>query len=151
MASERISPDHSHGTHRWASASQRSGCHFQWRFGCTLGGRHTGRRYDRYRYEDAEYLSGKTGDANAWLHSEKEHIIERFSRPSKNYLTYQLTVDDPEVLVKPYTSAPHTWTLAQDPNDVWTEYICTTNEDPEFWKNVDQKTKEEYEKSGREK
>jgi hypothetical protein len=94
---------------------------------------------------------GKTGDANAWLHSEKEHVIERFSRPSNNYLTYQVTVEDPEVLVKPFTSAPHTWTLAQDPNDVWTEYICTSNEDSDFWKSVDQKTKEEYEKSGREK
>jgi len=94
---------------------------------------------------------GKTGDANAWLHSEKEHVIERFSRPSKNYVMYQITVEDPEVLVKPFTSAPHAWTLAQDPNDVWTEYICTSNEDPEFWKNVDEKTKAEYEKSGREK
>jgi len=92
---------------------------------------------------------GKTGDANAWLHSDKEHIIERFSRPSKNYLTYQITVEDPVVLMKPFTSAPHTWTLAQDPNDVWTEYNCTSNEDPEFWKKVDQKTKDEYEKSGR--
>jgi len=92
---------------------------------------------------------GKTGDANAWLHSEKEHVIERFSRPSKNYLVYQLTVEDPEVLVKPFVSAPHTWTLAQDPNDVWTEYICTSNEEPEFFKKLDDKTKEEYEKSGR--
>jgi len=92
---------------------------------------------------------GKTGDANAWLHSEKEHVIERFSRPSKNYVMYQVTVEDPEVLVKPFTSAPHAWTLAQGPNDVWTEYICTSNEDSDFWKNVDAKTKEEYEKSGR--
>ena len=92
---------------------------------------------------------GKTGDANAWLHSEKEHVIERFSRPSKNYLIYQITVEDPVVLQKPFVSAPHVWTLAQDPNDVWTEYICTSNEEPEFWKNVDQKTKDEYEKSGR--
>jgi hypothetical protein len=92
---------------------------------------------------------GRPGDSNAWLHSEKEHVIERFSRPSKNYLTYQVTVEDPEVLVKPFHSAPLMWTLAQDPNDEWSEYICTSNEDPEFWKNVDQKTKEEYEKSGR--
>ena len=92
---------------------------------------------------------GRTGDANAWLHSEKEHVIERFSRPSKNYLIYQITVEDPVVLAKPFTSAPHTWTLAQDPNDVWTEYLCTSNEEPDFWKNVDQKTKDEYEKSGR--
>ena len=92
---------------------------------------------------------GRTGDANAWLHSEKEHVIERFSRPSKNYLIYQLTVEDPDVLVKPFVSAPHMWTLAQDPNDVWTEYICTANEEPEFFKKLDDKTKEEYEKSGR--
>ena len=97
------------------------------------------------------YSVGKTGEASAWLHSEKEHVIERFSRTSKNYVTYQITVEDPVVLVKPFTSAPHVWTLAQDPNDVWTEYICTANEEPEFWKNVDQKTKDEYEKSGREK
>jgi hypothetical protein len=92
---------------------------------------------------------GRTGDANAWLHSEKEHVIERFSRPSKNYLMYTLTVEDPEVLVKPFTSAPHAWTLAQDPNDVWTEYICTANEEPDVYKNLDAKTKEEYERSGR--
>ncbi|HZJ30909.1 MAG TPA: hypothetical protein VFD21_05035 [Vicinamibacterales bacterium] len=92
---------------------------------------------------------GRTGDANAWLHSEKEHVIERFSRPSKNYLMYTLTVEDPEVLVKPFTSAPHAWTLAQDPNDVWTEYICTANEEPDVYKNLDQKTKQEYERSGR--
>ena len=50
---------------------------------------------------------------------------------------------------KPFVSAPHMWTLAQDPADVWTEYLCTSNEEPDFWKNVDQKTKDEYEKSGR--
>jgi len=92
---------------------------------------------------------GRTGDANAWLHSEKEHVIERFSRPSKNYLMYQLTVEDPEVLTKPFTSAPHVWTLAQDPNDVWTEYICTANEEPEVYKNLDAETKRDYERGGR--
>ena len=39
---------------------------------------------------------GRTGDANAWLHSEKEHVIERFSRPSKNYLMHQVTVEIPK-------------------------------------------------------
>jgi hypothetical protein len=33
------------------------------------------------------------------------------------------------VLLKPLVSAPHTWTLAQDPNDVFSEYLCTANED----------------------
>lgn len=92
---------------------------------------------------------GLPGDANAWLHSDQEHVVERFSRPSKNYLTYQVHVEDPQVLVKPFTSAPLTWTLAQDPKDVWTEYICTENEDPETYKKIDQKTKDEYENSGK--
>ena len=98
---------------------------------------------------DTRMRNMSVGRTGGWLHSEKEHVIERFSRPSKNYLIYQLTVEDPEVLVKPFVSAPHVWTLAQDPNDVWTEYICTTNEDPDVYKNLDQKTKDEYEKGGR--
>ena len=89
---------------------------------------------------------GVPGDAAAWLHSDQEHVIERFSRPSKNFVTYQVHVEDPVVLVKPFTSAPLTWSLAQDPNDVWTEYICTGNEDADTWKNMDKKVKDEYEK-----
>ena len=88
---------------------------------------------------------GKFGDANAWTHSEKEHVIERFSRPSKNYLSYQVSVEDPLVLVKPFHSVPYTFTLAQRTGDVWTEYLCTANEEPEFWKNADPTHKENYE------
>jgi hypothetical protein len=93
---------------------------------------------------------GQPGDAYAWLHSEKEHVIERFTRSSMNYIMYQVTVEDPVVLVKPFTSAPLAWSLAQDPSDVWTEYICSeNNEDPDTYKNIDQKTKDEYEKGNK--
>ena len=89
---------------------------------------------------------GIPGDAAAWLHSDKEHVIERFTRTSMNYLSYQVIVDDPVVLMQPFTSAPLTWTLAQDPNDVWTEYICSeNNEEPDVYKKIDEKTKDEYE------
>ena len=89
---------------------------------------------------------GIPGDAAAWLHSDKEHVIERFTRTSTNYLSYQVIVDDPVVLMQPFTSAPLTWTLAQDPNDVWTEYICSeNNEEPDVYKKIDAKTKDEYE------
>jgi len=88
---------------------------------------------------------GQTGDANAWTHSDQEHVIERFSRPSKNYLTYQVTVEDPVVLMKPLVVVPHTWSLAQRADDIWTEYKCTGNEEPEFWKNIDPQWKHEYE------
>jgi hypothetical protein len=88
---------------------------------------------------------GRTGDANAWTHSKEERVIERFTRNSKNYLTYQLTVIDPVVLEKPFTSAPHTWTLAQAPNDVWTEYQCTANEEPFHYQNLDPEFRKQYE------
>lgn len=55
---------------------------------------------------------GLPGMANAWTHSDKEHVIQRFSRPSKNVLMYQVTVEDPDVLAKPFTSAPLRWSLA---------------------------------------
>jgi hypothetical protein len=88
---------------------------------------------------------GASGDRNAWTHSEQERVIERFTRPSKNYLTYQVSVVDPVVLEKPFTSAPLTWSLAQRADDVWTEYLCTNNEEPEFWKNVNSDHRDAYE------
>lgn len=90
-------------------------------------------------------VGGRSGDAGAWTHSKEERVIERFTRTSKNYLTYQVTVIDPVVLVKPFASAPLTWTLAQDPNDVWTEYLCTANEEPFHWQNMNPEWKKLYE------
>ena len=91
---------------------------------------------------------GRSGDANAWTHSKEERVIERFTRNSKNYLTYQLTVIDPVVLEKPFTSAPHTWTLAQSPSDVWTEYHCTANEEPFHYQNLSPEFRKQYETQG---
>jgi hypothetical protein len=84
---------------------------------------------------------GRRGDANAWTHSKEERVIERFTRTSENYLTYQLTVIDPVVLMKPFVSAPMVWTLAQDPNDVWSEYHCTLNDDANAVQNMDAEAK----------
>ena len=85
---------------------------------------------------DEEFRGGVPREGGAWLHSDQEHVMERFTRPSKNYLIYQVTIDDPVVLAKPWTSAPRTWTLAQDPNDEWGEYFCTHNEEPEEYKKL---------------
>lgn len=62
---------------------------------------------------------GLGGLANAWTHSDKEHVIQRFSRPSKNVLMYQVTVEDPLVLAKPFTSAPLRFSLVQGAADRW--------------------------------
>jgi hypothetical protein len=79
---------------------------------------------------------GFTGESGAWFHSDMEHVIERFTRPSKNYLTYQVTIEDPVVLEKPWSSQPRTWSLSQDPNDDWAEYFCTHNEEPDEYKKI---------------
>ena len=75
-------------------------------------------------------------DAARMVPSDQEHVIERFTRTSKNYLIYQVTIEDPVVLAKPWTSAPRKWSLAQDPHDEWGEVFCTHNEEPEEYKKI---------------
>jgi hypothetical protein len=80
-----------------------------------------------------------------WHPSEKQHVVERFTRTSKNYLTYELTIEDPVVLAKPYVYGPKVWSLAQDPNDMWTEYVCTANEEPLYMQKMDPRQRQEIE------
>jgi hypothetical protein len=61
-----------------------------------------------------------------WFHSDQEHVVERLTRPSENYLTYQVTIEDPKVLTRPWTSAPRTWTLGHEDLE---EYYCTNNQE----------------------
>lgn len=72
-----------------------------------------------------------------WFPSEQEHVVERLTRTSKNYLIYQVTIEDPIVLAKPWTSAPRKWTLAQNAKEEWGEVFCTHNEEPEEIKKID--------------
>jgi len=54
-------------------------------------------------------------------------------------------IEDPVVLAKPYIYAPRTWTLAQNPDDFWTEYVCTANEEPTYMQKMDPRQKQEIE------
>ena len=71
-----------------------------------------------------------------WFHSDQEHVIERLTRTSQNYLTYQVTIEDPKVLTKPWTSAPHMWSLGHEDLE---EYYCTNNHELEQYKSLIQK------------
>jgi hypothetical protein len=71
-----------------------------------------------------------------WFHSDQEHVIERLTRPSKNYLIYQVTIEDPVVLAKTWKSAPRRWSLA-DSQDDWGEVFCTHNEEPSEIKKIE--------------
>jgi len=77
-------------------------------------------------------------DLNAWFHSDQEHVTERLSRPSKNYLIYQVTIEDPKVLTKAWTSAPRRWTLGSEDLQ---EYFCTNNEEPREYQLLNEKQK----------
>jgi hypothetical protein len=76
-------------------------------------------------------------DGRNW-HSETLHVIERLRRPSRNYLEYQYTLEDPAVLTKSWTSAWRTYSLSANDEDL-TENFCTNNENVEqFLKLADQ-------------
>ena len=68
-------------------------------------------------------------NSRGWFHSDQVHVIERLRRPSRNYLEYQYTVEDPKVLTRPWTSDWNTYTLGSE--DL-IENFCTNNE------NIDQ-------------
>ena len=74
-----------------------------------------------------------------WFHSDQEHVIERISRPDVNHLVVQVTIEDPKVLTRPWTSAPRVWSLGHEKLQ---EYFCTNNQDVDQYKALkDKETK----------
>ena len=65
-------------------------------------------------------------------------------RTTSSIKFYQITIDDPMILTKPWTSATREWSLAA-PNDECIEVLCTHNEEPEEWKHIDKDVKDDYE------
>ncbi len=95
-------------------------------------------------YEDAEFWMGDSrghwdgdtlvvdaGDFNAqtWLdrsgnfHSEQLHIVERWTRTAPDTLTYEATLEDPQVYTQPWTIRVPLY-LSRDPNAQLLEYEC---------------------------
>ena len=66
---------------------------------------------------------------DGWFHSDQLHVVERLRRPSKNFLEYQFTIDDPKVLTRPWTSAWATFSLSANDEDLL-ESFCTNNQNP---------------------
>jgi hypothetical protein len=67
-------------------------------------------------------------DGDAHPHSDKLHIIERYTRTDLGHLETQLTVEDPAVLAKPWTFK-RVAELA--PTESIREFICENNSDLE--------------------
>jgi hypothetical protein len=68
--------------------------------------------------------------APAWFPSDEAHYVERYSRPDLNTLIYQVTIDDPKVLKKPWVSVPRRFTWA-GPGKRLYERFCTNEQDYE--------------------
>ncbi len=79
---------------------------------------------DTVGFDERTWIQG------AWYHSDKLRVIERLRRPSKNYLEYQFTVEDPEILTKTWTSGWRKFSLAQD-DDHLLENYCTNEQNSE--------------------
>jgi hypothetical protein len=58
---------------------------------------------------------------NRWPVSEQMKTTERFTRLNDEYLLYEMTIEDPIVMTRPYTVR---FPVKQDPNYEWWEYAC---------------------------
>jgi hypothetical protein len=57
-------------------------------------------------------------------HTDMLHVVEKYSRPTKNQLRYEATFDDPGAYTKPFTVR---WNISWNPTGELTEYICQEN------------------------
>ena len=57
-------------------------------------------------------------------HTDQMHITERFTRPNKNTLHYEATIDDPGAYTRPWTVQ---WNIPWNANGELQEYICQEN------------------------
>ena len=57
-------------------------------------------------------------------HTEKLHLIEKFTRTDYNTLRYDVTIDDPGAYSKQWTGG---WNIPWSPNAEMYEYVCQDN------------------------
>ena len=78
---------------------------------------------DTIGFNDISWL-----DIGGYLHTENMHVIERIRR-EVNTLTWQATVEDPDVLIKPWVTNPRGLRLNSDPKAVLEESLPCVERD----------------------
>jgi hypothetical protein len=63
-------------------------------------------------------------DFGGHMHTEALHTVERISRPDRNTLHYEATIDDPDAYAEPWTVA---WDVEWGEGEEIQEYICQEN------------------------
>ena len=79
---------------------------------------------DTYGFNTATWFDQLGG----YFHSENMHTIERFKRDG-NTLTWTVTVDDPDVLLEPWTSTPRVALLNPNPSALLPESLPCSERD----------------------
>jgi hypothetical protein len=74
---------------------------------------------DAIGFNDKTWLAG-TGT----FHSDKLHVVEKFTRKDQNTIAYEVTMDDPAVFTKPWTTQS---TFMLRPGTRLREYECVEN------------------------
>jgi hypothetical protein len=116
------------GTHIWREIFMDGREHPK---GDALNPTYLGHSVGRYEDNGQTLVVDVVGfNENSWLdyfghpHTDKMHVVERFSRPNKATLHYEATVDDPGAYTKPFTMA---WDIPWNGTSELTEYICQEN------------------------
>jgi hypothetical protein len=83
------------------------------------------------RYEGEALVVDVVGfNEGTWLdyfghpHTDQLHVVERFTRPTKQTLHYEATIDDPGAYTKPFKVA---WDIPWNARGELSEYICQEN------------------------
>jgi hypothetical protein len=79
---------------------------------------------DTFVVDTVGFNEGSWLDQWGHPHTEQLHLVERFSRPNKNTLRYEATIDDPGAYTKPWTIA---WDVPWAARQELREYICQEN------------------------
>ena len=70
-------------------------------------------------------------DITAVPHSDQIHIIERIHLVGKDQLDWEITLEDPIVLAKPWTTLRHF--VRSPPGEAVREYVCAENNQPDVY------------------
>jgi hypothetical protein len=84
----------------------------------------------RWQDKDTLVVENKGFNENTWLdyfghpHTDLMSVTERWTRPTKNAIHYEATVNDPGAYTRPFTMA---WDIPFNVNNELPEYICQEN------------------------
>ena len=101
--------------------------------GDALNPTYLGYSIGRWQDKDTLIVENKGFNENSWLdyfghpHTDKMEVTERWTRPNKNQLRYEATVNDPGAYTRPFTMMWENITWDMDLTPELPEYICQEN------------------------